>query len=123
MQTIQGNERGRVINRPRKVKRGHYSFIMPSDGNFAFRILVGTVPQPEYTRGDSTYVESNLWTPASYQQEVSEYVDGEKEVQHFPVTPYQILLRLSKHCDTSAFFIYVDGVLVTRVLLEKGETR
>lgn len=96
---------------------------MPSDNNFAFRVLVGRVPLPEYEHKGQSYVESNLWTPYSYQQETTEYVNGEKEVQNFPVTPYEILLRLGAHCETSAFFIYVDGVLVTRVLLEKGETR
>lgn len=96
---------------------------MPSDGHFAFRVLVGNVPLPEYTHEGSYYVESNLWTPFSYQQEVAEYVNGEKEVQKFPVTPYQLLLRLGRHCETSAFFIYVDGILVTKVLLEKGETK
>ena len=96
---------------------------MPSDGNFAFRVLVGGRALPEYAFNGETYVESNLWTPVSYQQEVSEIVNGEKETQKFPVTPYQIVLRLGPHCDTSAFFIYVDGIQVTKVLMGKGETK
>lgn len=96
---------------------------MPADGNFAFRILVGSTPLPEYVHNGNSYVESNLWTPYSYQQEVCEYVNGEKEVQNFPVTPYKILLKLEAHCETSAFFIYVDGTLVTKALLHKGETK
>ena len=96
---------------------------MPSDGSFAFRVLVGNVPLPEYLQNGETYVESNLWTPYSYQQEVSEYVNGEKEVQNYPVTPYKLLLKLGSHCETSAFFIYVDGVQVTKALLNKGETK
>lgn len=112
-----------VYNLLREYKGTRRDSKMPSDGNFAFRILIGRVPQPEYVHDGSNYVESNLWTPSSYQQEISEVVDGEKEVQHFPVTPYEILLRLGRHCEASAFFIYVDGVLVTKVLLEKGETR
>lgn len=96
---------------------------MPSDGNFAFRVLVGSRALPEYTCSGETYVESNLWTPYSYQQEVSEIVNGEKEAQKFPVTPYKLVLRLGAHCDTSAFFVYVDGTLVTKVLMGKGETK
>ena len=97
---------------------------MPSDGMFAFHVLMGGYPVPEYTHEGQVYVESNLYTPFSYDQEVSELVDGEKEVQNFPVTPYQLLLSLSHEADeASAFFVYVDGVLVTKVLLEKGESR
>ena len=97
---------------------------MPSDGMFAFNVLIGGYPLPEYTHEGHVYVESNLYTPFSYDQEISELVNGEKEVQSFPVTPYQLLLRLSAEADeASAFFIYVDGVMVTKVLLEKGESR
>ncbi len=96
---------------------------MPSDGHFAFRVMVGSRALPEYTCNGETYVESNLWTPFSYQQEVSEIVNGEKEAQKFPVTPYKLVLRLGPHCDTSAFFIYVDGTLVTKVLMNSGETK
>ena len=78
---------------------------------------------PEYSHGEHTYVESSLTTPYSYQQEVTELVNGEKETQNFPVTPYRILLKLGHHCEASAFFIYVDGVQVTKVLLEPGETK
>lgn len=96
---------------------------MPSDGHFGFVVLVGGVPVPEYDKDGRLFVESNLWTPFSYQQEVTELVNGEKEVQSYPVTPYQLLIRTGPQCEKSAYFVYVDGVLVTKVLLERGEFR
>lgn len=96
---------------------------MPSDGQFGFTVLIGEFPVSEYAKDGHTYVESNLFTPFSYQQEVTELVNGEKEVQSYPVTPYQLLIRSGPNCEKSAFFVYVDGVLVTRLLLERGQYR
>lgn len=96
---------------------------MPSDGTFAFNVLLGGYPVPEYAHDGEVYVESNLYTPLSFEQEISELVNGEKEIQNFPVTPYQLLIRLSAQTEASAFFVYVDGVMVTKVLLETGESR
>lgn len=96
---------------------------MPSDGQFGFTVLIGGIAMPEYEKDSCLYVESNLWTPFSYKQELVELVNGEKEVQTVPVTPYRLLLRTGPRCENSAFFVYVDGVLVTKLLLGKGEQR
>lgn len=96
---------------------------MPSDGHFAFSVLIGGQRVPEYHKDGCVYVESDLWTPFSYEQEVKELVNGEVEVQSYPVTPYQLFLQLGPNEEKSAFFIYVDGVLVNKVLMEKGECR
>ena len=51
--------------------------IMPSDGNFGFSVLIAGLPVPEYHREGKVYVESNLWTPVSYNQRVREMAYGE----------------------------------------------
>lgn len=96
---------------------------MPSDTFFGFSVLIAGRPVPEYVRDGRVYVESNLSTPFSYMQQTKESVNGEMEVQKCPVTPYQVLLHLAPHCDTSAVFVYVDGVRVTKLMLEKGQSR
>jgi len=50
---------------------------MPSDGNFGFSVLIAGLPVPEYLQDGKVYVESNLWTPVSYNQRVREMVYGE----------------------------------------------
>lgn len=96
---------------------------MPSDGYFGFAVLIAGRPVPEYVKDGRVYVESDLNTPFSFNQETTELVCGEKEVQKTPVTPYQVLVHLAPHCETSAIFIYVDGVRVTKLMLEKGQSR
>lgn len=96
---------------------------MPSDGSFGCSILVAGRPVPEYVHGGRVYVESNLHTPFSYNQQMVELVNGEKEIQMSPVTPYQVFVHLAPHCETSALFIYVDGVRVTKLLLEKAQSK
>ena len=96
---------------------------MPSDSFFGFSILIAGRPVPEYLKDGRVYVESNLWTPFSYNQEMEEHVNGERETQKCPVTPYQLMVHLAPHCETSVVFIYVDGVRVTKMLLERGQSR
>ena len=50
---------------------------MPSDGNFGFSVLIAGLPVPEYRHEGKVYVESNLWTPVSYNQRVRELAYGE----------------------------------------------
>ena len=45
---------------------------MPSDSNFGFSVLIAGLPVPEYHHEGKVYVESNLWTPVSYNQRVRE---------------------------------------------------
>ena len=96
---------------------------MPSDGFFGFSTLIAGRPIPEYVKDGRVYVESNLWTPFSYTQQTDELVCGEREVQMSPVTPYQLYIYLAPHCQDSAIFINVDGVRVTKMMLEKGQSR
>ena len=96
---------------------------MPSDSFFGFSVLVAGRPVPEYVHKGRVYVESNLHTPFSYNQQMEELVNGEKEVQSTPVTPYQVFIHLAPHCEASAVFIYLDGVRVTKLLLDKGQSK
>ena len=86
--------------------------VMPTDGCFGFSVLVAGLPVPEYTKDGETYVESNLWTPASYQMSIREFAYGEVEEQKWPVTPYTIRVCTEPHCPLSWFDVYVDGVKV-----------
>jgi len=93
---------------------------MPSDGNFGFSVLIAGLPVPEYLQDGKVYVESNLWTPVSYNQRVREMVYGEIEEQEWPVTPYQIRVYTYPHCPQSWFDVYVDGVKVGWRVLAGG---
>ena len=96
---------------------------MPTDNYFGFSLLVAGRPLPEYVHDGRAYVESNLYTPFSYNQELQENVNGEVESQKCPVTPYQLFIHLAPHCEASVLFIYVDGVKVTKLKLEKGNSK
>lgn len=96
---------------------------MPTDGKFRFSVLVAGQSMPEYLKDGKVYVESDLYTPASYYQEVEEVANGERELQRTPVTPYKLLIHLGPLCETSAIFVYVDGVQVARFVMEKNQTR
>ena len=54
---------------------------MPTDNIFSLKILVNGQVIPEYVKNEKVYVESNLFTPVSYTQKVTEVVDGETETQ------------------------------------------
>ena len=94
---------------------------MPLSSSFAFSVLIAGIPLPEYTKDGVTYVESNLWTPVSYQQRVREVVYGEIEEQEWPVTPYQLLISAKPHCPQSWFEVYIDGAKVYGRVLNGGQ--
>ena len=96
---------------------------MPSDGYFGVSVLIAGRRVPEFVHDGRVYVESNLCTPFSYAQVTEEFSNGEREVQSCPVTPYQLLVTLAPHCNKSVVFVYVDGVRVTKALLDKGQSR
>lgn len=96
---------------------------MPADGSFGVSVLIAGRRVPEFVHEGQVYVESNLYTPFSYTQVTEEFSNGEREVQKSPVTPYQLLVTLAPHCQKSVVFIYVDGVRVTKALLDKGQSR
>jgi len=54
---------------------------MPSNDVFRFSINVGETPIAEYEREGKYFVECNLYTPVSYQQKLSEEINGELETQ------------------------------------------
>lgn len=94
---------------------------MPRDAKFSFSVLIGGRPVPEYKQNDETYVESNLFTPYSYKQEVRELVNGEVETQEWPVTPYEVQVFLNPKMPTSWFDVFIDGVKVSKLLLKGGQ--
>ena len=72
---------------------------MPSNGQFGFSILVGGQALPEYQHPEDNtrmLVESILWSPVTYWLSVKEYcrASEEMETQKWPVTPYEIKVRL-----------------------------
>lgn len=95
---------------------------MPSDGNFSFSVLIGGMAVPEYHQDGKIYIESNLWTPVSYEQEVRERVGDEMEVQKWPVTPYEVSVRSGPLSEESWFCLYVDGTRVGTRVLGHGNT-
>lgn len=96
---------------------------MPSDGFFSFEVLVGGEVIPEYQHEGKTYVESNLWTTVSYKQEAKEYVDGTVECQEWPVTPYEVRVKLhpgTPHCWAT---LRIDGVKVSQHVIKEHSKR
>ena len=98
---------------------------MPSDNFFGVSVLIAGRPVPEYAyaKEGRVYVESNLYTPFSYYQKTEQVVNGEVEIESAPVTPYQVQVRLAAHSESSAIFVYVDGVLASKFMLEKGQAK
>ena len=68
---------------------------MPSDGNFGFTVLIAGLSVPEYHHEGKVYVESNLWTPVSYNQRVREL--AYKEVGDKQLTKNALYWE-SKYC-------------------------
>ena len=93
---------------------------MPTNGRIGFSVRIGGSDVPEYYKDDQYYIESNLFTPFSYRQEVRELAYGEMEVQEWPVTPYEVSVNLSPNEDTSSVQLIIDGVVVDTVILERG---
>ena len=96
---------------------------MPSAEHFSFSVLIGGVAVPEYYKDGKTYIESNLYTPVSYDREEREQVGDELEVQKWPVTPYQVLVRSGPLTEKSCYRLYIDGVKVGGVVLENGQSK
>jgi hypothetical protein len=96
---------------------------MPSDDFFGFSVLIAGRPVPEYAKDGRVYVESNLYAPFSYRQKTEQLVNGEMEIESAPVTPYQVQIRLASHCEDSAVFVYVDGVLASKFMMEQAQSK
>ena len=96
---------------------------MPSDLHFSFSVLIGGVAVPEYYKDGKTYIESNLYTPFSYDREEREQVGDELEVQKWPVTPYQVSVKSGLLSDKCWYNLYIDGVEVGETVLENGEVK
>ena len=96
---------------------------MPTDTKFSFSVLIGGRPVPEYKQNEEYMIESNLFTPYSYKQEVRELVSGELEVQEWPVTPYEVQVFLLPKMPTSWFELFIDGVKVQKFILKGGQNR
>ncbi|XP_033751717.1 uncharacterized protein LOC117335672 [Pecten maximus] len=96
---------------------------MPTNKDFSFSIRVGDTTLPEYNKDGVSYVESNLFTPFSYQQEYSEIIHGENETQKWPVTPFVIALRGKSSIPRSYYRVYVDGQVVKKMSVPPGKTR
>ena len=96
---------------------------MPSDPYFSFSVLIGGVPVPEYHHDGKIYVESNLYTPVSYEREEREQVGDELEVQNWPVTPYQVSVRTGPMSEGCWYDLYIDGIRVGWTHLERGQSK
>ena len=96
---------------------------MPSDDFFGFSVLIAGRPVPEYANEGRVYVESSLYTPFSYSQKTEQLVNGEAEIESAPVTPYQVQIRLAPHCEDSAVFVYVDGVLASKFMMQQAQSK
>ncbi|XP_041359761.1 uncharacterized protein LOC121376049 [Gigantopelta aegis] len=96
---------------------------MPSNEDFTFNLTVGGVKLPEYEKDGSCYVESCLFTPYSYNMTVEEQVGDEKEVQSWPVTPYQLKIMANPSSPRCYYRVFVDGHHVKSCSIRPGETR
>ncbi|XP_067663384.1 high mobility group nucleosome-binding domain-containing protein 5-like [Haliotis asinina] len=94
---------------------------MPSNKDFTMSVLVGGVELPEYTKDGMYFVESNLFTPVSYNVHLEEEVQGEMEAQSWPVTPYQIRVAAKSNTPYSYYKIYVDGQKASQVAVHPGK--
>ncbi|XP_046561907.1 dentin sialophosphoprotein-like, partial [Haliotis rubra] len=94
---------------------------MPSNKDFTMSILVGGVELPEYSKDGTCFVESNLFTPVSYNVHLEEEVQGETEAQSWPVTPYQIRVAAKSNTPYSYYKIYVDGQKASQVAVHPGK--
>ena len=96
---------------------------MPSDVYFSFSVLIGSIPVPEYHKDGKIYIESNLFTPVSYEREERELTYGEMEVQKWPVTPYHVSVRSGPLSGKCWYRLYVDGLEVGQAALGNGEAK
>ncbi|XP_060068261.1 uncharacterized protein LOC132548414 [Ylistrum balloti] len=96
---------------------------MPTNGDFTLSIRVGDTTLPEYNKDNICYVESNFFTPFSYQHEYSEIIHGENEMQKWPVTPFVIAIYGKDTIQHSYYHVFVDGQLVKKISVAPGKTR
>ncbi|XP_078675075.1 uncharacterized protein LOC144912987 isoform X1 [Branchiostoma floridae x Branchiostoma belcheri] len=104
---------------------------MPSNAEFGFSVLVGGHVIPEYQKDREVFVETNLYSPVSYKEKVVSshrkveeiVVDGQTEVNEWPVTPYTIEITTHPHAPLARYTISVDGFIVTKVVLTGGQSR
>ncbi|XP_078590454.1 uncharacterized protein LOC144870344 [Branchiostoma floridae x Branchiostoma japonicum] len=96
---------------------------MPYNSEFSFSVLVGGHAIPEYGSGGQVFVESNLYTPASYREKEEVVVDGQTEVNEWPVTPYTIEITTKPLAPLARYTVSVDGFVVTKIPLAGGQTR
>ncbi|XP_021340062.1 uncharacterized protein LOC110441277 [Mizuhopecten yessoensis] len=96
---------------------------MPTNQDFTLSIRVGGTTLPEYHKYEVCYIESNLFTPFSYQQEYSEIIQGENETQKWPVTPFVIAIQGKTTVPQSYYRVFVDGQLVKKMSIPQGKTR
>lgn len=96
---------------------------MPSNDDFTLTILVGGTALPEYHKDGECFVESNLFTPYSYQQVCREVIGGENETQKWPVTPFVISVQANAFIPHCYFQIFVDGQIVKKITAPPGKTR
>ena len=108
---------------PLKIFNNNNFNKMPTNSNFSFSVQIGNHDVPEYEKDGELYVESNLFTPFSYEQEVRELVCGEVEVQKWPVTPYTVKVTLHPGQDASAMHLSIDGVRICNCVLKEGGTQ
>ncbi|MCH9631682.1 MAG: hypothetical protein S4CHLAM37_17070 [Chlamydiia bacterium] len=98
---------------------------MPANGKIGFSVRIGDSDIPEYHKDGQYYVESNLFTPVSYLQEVREMVYGEIEAQEWPVTPYAVKVYVSDG-EKDLYYslkLFIDGVKIDSTLLRGGESQ
>lgn len=96
---------------------------MPSNADFRLNILVGDTLLPEYEKDGIVYVESNFFTPHSYKQQAEENVNGETEVQSWPVTPFSVCIETEPSSQACYYRVYVDGQKVTSKSVTPGTKR
>ena len=89
--------------------------------DFTFNVLVFGLPMPEYHQDGRVFIESNLFTPVTYNLRARQMVNGELREHECPVTPYQVRVSTNALCQKSLFRLYVDGVLVNWSVFGKGK--
>ncbi|XP_076099022.1 uncharacterized protein LOC143068672 [Mytilus galloprovincialis] len=96
---------------------------MPSNADFRLSILVGDTLLPEYENDGIVFVESSFFTPHSYKQQAKETVNGETEVQSWPVTPFSVCIETEPSSQACYYRVYVDGQKVTSKSVTPGTKR
>ena len=96
---------------------------MPSNGRISVSVQIGNNAVPEYYKDGIYYVECDLFTPYSYDQEVRELAYGEIEIQKWPVTPYTVEVYLQPREETSWVILTIDGVNIDFRILNGGQKR